>query len=425
MKAGQSPLRGFQLGRGVSALLDQGVVSLGTFVTNVLLARSLGQGEYGLYALVLGVMLLLNSVHAALVAYPLSVKGATADEHELRRLAAGSLGLAGGLAAAMGAGLFAAVAALGSVELACWSAAALVLWQAQETVRRALVAHLRYGAALWGDAVSYLGQAALIWALSQEGRLSLGAAFAVMSFTSAAAAGLQAVQLRLRPGGLREGAHLARSFWSLGRWALFTNLVGNFTTQAFPWTLAAFHGVGAAAALQSVVNLMGVSHPVMFGINNLIIPVAARVVADRGVAAARRAAFRQAMIGWVLLSPYYVGLALWPEAALRGFYGAGSPYLALEAPLRLFVVAYVFVYLTCILGALLYGLGDSRATFLGHTAGAAAAVALGLPLTAAGGLLGASVGVIVVGAARAAGLGWFVARPRGPLPVLTAARQWP
>jgi hypothetical protein len=70
------------------ALFDQGIVSCGNFVTSVLLARSLAVDQYGVFALFLDAILFLNSLQAALLIYPLTVRCAAMDENDLRRCAA-------------------------------------------------------------------------------------------------------------------------------------------------------------------------------------------------------------------------------------------------------------------------------------------------------------------------------------------------
>src|ERR1700676_2920244 len=64
---------------GFWSLADQGSVSLGNFLTNIFLARALGSSDYGIFALVYGLLVLLNSFHACAVLYPLSIRGAASD----------------------------------------------------------------------------------------------------------------------------------------------------------------------------------------------------------------------------------------------------------------------------------------------------------------------------------------------------------
>lgn len=386
-------LRALFNGRGLWALADQGIVSGGNFLTNILVARTLTPAEYGVYILIFGIILFLNNLHAALITYPLSVKGASADRAGLRYFASGSLLLTVVLVLPLSIGVFGAVWAVGRLHLAPWVCGVLLLWLIQETIRRALMAHLRYREILWGDALTYLGQAGLVWTLSQRGQPSVEAIFGVMALTSGAAGALQAIQLGLKSVIFSEMWRFAEIYWDLGRWVLLTNLMSIVTSQAVPWTLAFFHGTQEAAALQAVSNVLGVVHPVLFSLNSQILPAAARAYLEGGVGAARRVTLGYATQGAALIMPYYAALMVWPEGALYVFYGPGSPYLGLDVALRLFVLIYIFIYLSYVLGALLSGLEENQSVFLVQLASSFAILALGLPLAVWGGVVWASIGV--------------------------------
>ena len=87
--------RASKAGRGAFwPLADQGVVSLGNVLTIFLVGRWLQKAEFGTFALIIEGLLFLLSLHAGLITYPLTVKGAVADGPALRRLtsAAGPTG---------------------------------------------------------------------------------------------------------------------------------------------------------------------------------------------------------------------------------------------------------------------------------------------------------------------------------------------
>jgi hypothetical protein len=86
-------IRVLGLAQGFWALADQGVVSLGTFLMSILLARHLAPAEYGIYALIFAAIFFFNGIHMSLVTYPLSVSGATVDTERLRHITNGSVGL--------------------------------------------------------------------------------------------------------------------------------------------------------------------------------------------------------------------------------------------------------------------------------------------------------------------------------------------
>src|SRR5688500_14175813 len=136
------------------ALADQATLSLGNFLTNLVLLRFLAPAAFGTYALLFGTLMFAGSLHAALVVYPLSIgttaRGGRAGRAPVPRgvAAGGALALTGVLWLPLSACLVAAAALLGRIDLAPFAVAALLLWLVQETLRRALLADLRHRAAL-------------------------------------------------------------------------------------------------------------------------------------------------------------------------------------------------------------------------------------------------------------------------------------
>ena len=63
-------------------LVDQGVVSFGNFLLNVLLARTLSEEDYGEFALFLGAIYILRTIDYSLISYPLSVRLCVASDDE-------------------------------------------------------------------------------------------------------------------------------------------------------------------------------------------------------------------------------------------------------------------------------------------------------------------------------------------------------
>src|SRR2546426_3951545 len=70
------------LQKGILATADQGLISGANFFLNILLARWLSPAGYGAYALVFYIVLLLTSVHQALVLEPMSVLGGALESLE-------------------------------------------------------------------------------------------------------------------------------------------------------------------------------------------------------------------------------------------------------------------------------------------------------------------------------------------------------
>ncbi len=403
----------------VWSVTDQAVVSLGTFLTSIALARNLSPSDYGAYGALLAGLLFLNGIHASLVTSPLSVQGAAVDGATLSRYSTASLLFTLALAVPSGLVLLGASAFLGRASLCIWVPASLGLWQLQETMRRSLMCGLGHRRAVWGDAVSYLGQAVLIWAGCRAGHMTLGWAFAIMALTSGAAAVVQAIQAGLARVEFAEVWRLARGFWRFGSWLLYGCFASMFCAQAFFWVLTMFHGPKETASLQAVANVLGVCHPLMFGLGNLLVPVVARAKAVGGHALAWQSARGHgAQFGLVLL-PYFTILLFWPRAVLSALYGPASVYTALAGSLRLLVAAYAFIFVAQVLGIFLTGLGDARAAFHAQMYAAFSSLVLGLPLACLWGVTGACAGMLVVNAAKTVAGAFYASRelqaPRGGL----------
>ena len=364
------------------ALIDQGVVSLGTFLTSVVLARNLSPAEYGAFILMFGTVVFLNGVQGSLIGFPLSIKAAAADQDGLEELTAAALALTAGAAVVLGVVVVAATVAVRRLEVAPWALLAMLAWQWQDCLRRALMSHVRHRDAIWGDALSFLGQAAILWLLSRGAALTSDLAFVVVAITSGLSAWLQSAQVGLRVPTSASLRKVGLEFWRLGRWLTLTNFTNILTIQAFPWTLAYFHGLEATAQFQAAANILGITHPVLFSMSNLVVPAAARARATKGTRAAWRAGSSYGAQAALLLVPFLVVLLAWPALVLEVFYGPDSPYVVLDGMLRLFVLVYCFRYASFLVGGVLRGLEAGRSVFLGQLVGAAAALLLGLPLAA-------------------------------------------
>jgi O-antigen/teichoic acid export membrane protein len=393
-------VRSFSRKPALWVLIDQGVVSLGNFLTNILIARNLPQSEYGTYVLIYGVLIFLNSLHSSLIIYPLSVKGAIADEKDLRRLTGDSLVLTTILWLFLSLVVVAASAFIHRVEIAPMAICALWLWQNQESVRRSLMSHLRYAESVWGDSLSYLGQAGLVWFLAQQGHLSVESAFITVAVTSGIAAITQLIQLKAKPIPSPQIWHFATTAWDLGRWSLLSNLATIFNIHAPPWVLTMFHGTGEVASLQAINNILGSTNPILQSTPSLIIPSVAKARLEGKMPAVWQVVKNYTAQGLLFLLPIYGFILVFPRKVIELLYGSNSPYLEFEQMLRLVVLVYGLVYFSQVVGATLQGLEENKSVFLAQCASITSAVFFGLPLAAWVGALGAIIGSIISGFGR-------------------------
>ncbi|HWG57718.1 MAG TPA: hypothetical protein VN661_01580 [Candidatus Acidoferrales bacterium] len=376
----------------VWSIADQGSVSLGNFLTNILLARTVIPTEYGIFALLYGLIVVLNSFHSSVVTYPLAVQGAIGDCEDLRRHLRGALLFTLCLSVPFAAVIIAATFALKVPHLAPEAIAALLCWEVQETLRRALMAHLRHREAVLGDACSYIGQAGAIYICIANEQISLSQVFIIIALTSGIAAVFQLIQLGSLSEWMGPSTTSLEAFWSLGKWAALANTGASLSAAVFPWVLA-LRSVSDTASFQALINVASITNPVMLGIGNLIVPATTRTTEDGGIGRAWHKSSRYAIEGAVVLLPCYCFMFARPEFLLTLLYGHHSPYHGLGPVLRLLVFAYGLMYVAHVLTAFFYGLRDSKGVVRAQMTGFAAVVLAGLPLTLAFGVLGASLGL--------------------------------
>jgi O-antigen/teichoic acid export membrane protein len=381
--------------RGVWALLDQGIVSLGNCATSVLIARELPVAQFGMFAILLEAMQFLNTLQAALVTYPLTVRGSVMRPDALRRLSGACLLLTALLSLPLGLAILFAAGVVGSFATGLLTVVAMVLWQFQETLRRGMMAQGGHKRTVPGDAVSYLGQAACIAILAYTGTLTVQRAFAVMGLTSAAALLVQCIQIRPSFDAWRDLRGAAADFWKLGRWVMFGNFTNIVTTLGCSWTLLYFHGTDAVGKFQALANLMKLSNPLTICMAGLVIPAAARAFCTHGVAEAKRVTLRYALMAAAALLPYYALLLLLPTTFIHLLYGDGSVYGALGNQLRAYVIWWTALLVAQIAGCFLNAIEQSRRSFVAQAVQTACVVLVALPLTALYGLDGLMLGGVI------------------------------
>jgi O-antigen/teichoic acid export membrane protein len=397
--------------KSVWALADQAVVSVGNYATVILVARNLPDArQFGTFNLLLAILLFLNSLQQALVIYPLLVRGAVLDRPGMQRLATGCLLATLALCVPLGIGFSCTSLFFAGTSLLLWAPLTLVFQQLQETVRRSLLSHLRFAAAIPGDAISYLAQAAIFFYLGH--RLTLPLAFAVIALTSAAAVIVQALQIGLRRFPLGDLKALAADFWPLSRWMLYANLGTLVTGLSYDLTLSLRWGFAPEGYFAAIANLAKLVNPLSTALSGLIVPTVSRAKAGGGTRFAMRVGLRYAAIGMAALAVYFGLLALFPETCLRLMYSKHHPeYLRPEMGgyLRLLVGSWTLMFITNMTLAILNGLGYSRANFISTVANGIVTLAVALPLIWWLGLKGTIVGgLVATGAATVVAVYSFI-----------------
>ena len=380
--------------RSFWALLDQGIVSAGNFISMVLLARSLSRVEYGTFVLIYGACSVVNGLHSNLIISPLVVFSSTPSLEKAKLHSMASIRLTLGFVAVSAIVVLSASASLHLTICGVVALGSVVAWQIQETLRRSLLARFRYIDAIWGDSFSYLGQAGLIGVMLWSRILTPARVFVAMGATSLLAAMIQLAQVGLVRCSLHQTKEIARDFWQLSKWLLLAGLTSIFAAPLFPWILNWAHGREAAAEFQALNTVLGAANPLMLSIPAIVMPAIANLIQGHpsgfeGVL--RRRAMRYVVMFELVLLPWLVFVSFWPGTALRWFYGSGSPYCASLWPLRIGVVVYALTVPFTVFGAALVATGRSKAAALYSACGSGFELVIAPALIFGAGVAGAMV----------------------------------
>jgi O-antigen/teichoic acid export membrane protein len=384
-------------------LVDQGAVSSGNFLLNVLLARTLSQEDYGEFALFLGAIFILRTIDYSLISYPLSVRLSVASDDERAGLLGNTILLTSALSLVL-VGVMALGTTLLNVDnIGAPACLCYLCWQAQETSRRCLLADFRYRAAVAGDAIAYVGQALLIAPLAWLDAITLPAALYVMSATFAIGAFVHASKLRYSRPDLSETRLLAREYLSVGKWSLINYQLVLVRTQLFPWLLAATAGSAATASLQAGLNIANMMNPITFGIGNAIPQVAAHAYRTGGIIGALRAAYGYVLFGLGPILLICAAAVLMSELLMEALYGPSSPYLSATLGLQLLAVAGVLDYIAEMISKTLLGVQAGMLASMINVVALTAAAVLAFALIGPLGVLGACLALLIANLVRAIG----------------------
>lgn len=381
---------------------DQAVVSLGNFLLTVMLARSLSKVEYGTYVVLYGALLTANSLHAALVTYPISVLGAHRTPRQLRTLSSNSLVVMSLLGAPVSAVLIlVAWLITRRTDLLIIVICAMLCWQVQETLRRSLMSHLRHRRAVVGDSVTYCGEVAVAYWLVHHGApLTARIGFEAIIVASIAGAILHAIALGLGMPNLADSLRLTKEYFTLGRLPLLSSLGYAGSLLLMPWILA-FKGLAEVASYQAMMNIVQVVNPVMFSVGNLIIPaVAHELLKPAGESGARRVTYRYMLEGLALLTPVFLAVLFMPNLLMRTVYGHLSGYAEHDALLRVMLLGACGLYVSHVLYC--YFLGKKHVTVVAKSQliASTASVLCALILIPLWGIVGAVIAFVSMGTVR-------------------------
>ena len=416
------------LRRGGWAILDQGFFSVTSFAMNIALARWLGPTEYGAFAVAYSALLLVATVHTALLTEPMLVFGAgrygACRASYLRGILLAHWPVAVIIGAALSIGgtlVFAQDAGaerLAFVALGIACPFILFQWLARKAV---YVESSPHHAAKAGMAY-FLGLAGALFALRVLDVFSLPAAIAVV----AAASLLTGAWLhsKLNSNGSRAEPpmwdRMVRDHLRYGPWAVGTAAAVWVPSNLFTMLLPVWGGIEAAGLYRAHANLLMPFLLALTALSKLLLPTLVRARGGHGFMNLVRiigAGLTCAAIGYLLL------LLLLGKRLMHTLYG--SAFETTPTTLLLLGALAVVSAIAVTPRAALRSLEQPKSVFIAYGIAAAASLTLGVVLARAHLVDGAIAGQVVAAICAVLVLIGLLRRATAPYGGVTAGQRTP
>jgi O-antigen/teichoic acid export membrane protein len=379
----------------IVTVTDQGLVSVATFLLNILLARKTTPTDYGVFVLAYSAINFMVDLQHSLLLEPMMVFGPAEPDGERRDYMGAVLALQLAFTGLLMCAVW--IVCLGSWALGAsgYTLAAIAMMplgilgiQAREFTRRVFFASLEPGLALRND-VLYVSLlvSGLFFATHQAG-LTAAIAFALLGFTGAVTAVIGLVTAGVKLAGVSVRIRTtARRHWSYGRWMIGVAGARWSANELYYFVAAGFLGTAGSAALKAVQNVFAPIGLFLSGLGNLFLPIASRLAMAPDRARLNHFAVGiGAVLGPVVLG-YVVAVTLGSQFVFRLLYHGGYTAYAFLLPMLGAGQVLVAAFQGPSIG--LRALQRPRAIFGITTISAAVTVIAVLPLTARWGLAGA------------------------------------
>jgi O-antigen/teichoic acid export membrane protein len=388
------------LSKGFWAVTDQALFALTNFAVTVLLARWLSLSDYGAFAVAFSVLLLMGTVHTALLTEPMLVLGPSRYQERIaayvRRLATLHFALTSvmGLALLLVVGILTLLqpqftAAITLAALALSAPAILFLW----LVRRACYIESRPRLAAAASLLYALIVPAGMLLLTQIDMLTAASGLLSLGLSSLFVGSW--LTFRLSRSGAEPTTtiprhHVTRAHWAYGRWALGFGALSWVPSNAVVMALPLWHSLEDAGTLRVATTLMLPVLHVHGALGPLLMPALVRA----RFSAQLRSTAKLAGVLFVGLSMTYAPVVLIFGSQLAELL-FGPKYSITGATLWLLAAIPLVTAVSAVSGAVLRALERLGRVLWTYVAATVMTLLVGLPLVFAYGVNGALASMLL------------------------------
>ena len=263
-------------------MTDQAMMSLGTFLAGVLVARAISKENFGIYVLGFSIISIAMNLHRAIVVLPFTVYCPRLDEVERKSYQASGFihTIILGVSVLLILGLWFlwidykdSPAILGIRDATPYLGLLLVPYLLREFMRSAALAQLQFLSSMLANVTASVLMVALILIAFFTDNLTVKSAYACIAIASLTAVTTlvwrNRSQMAIRLNRLRSD--FMRSL-ILGRWLIGNMLAFTVISQIYPWLVLYFVDSAAVAAFGASLAVAGVMTPLLRGANAYMLP---------------------------------------------------------------------------------------------------------------------------------------------------------
>ncbi len=317
------------------SITDQGLLSLSNFAINIHLSRILAPDQYGLFAIIFSVYLLILGFLQALVLEPLNIVGMTRYKKGLmtyfKKIAVIQfiISLALSLVVALIASVFLYINSYLAFPLFALVVASPFM-SLFFLVRRFCYLLHRPLLALTGTVIYITLLFAGYYYLMAEKDVSTSNVMFLFGIVSSVCSVVIAVILYLKISAKSDCSVSSKvvlsKHWKLGKWVLGGTIIGWLSTSIYFPLVASFTGLEATAAFKAIDNLLLPMQQVITALSLIIVPrLAASINKTRFYL--RATAIRLSVFFTVAVLLYLLVLFLWRDVLVHMLYGSGNRYI--------------------------------------------------------------------------------------------------
>lgn len=353
------------------ALLDQAMVSGTNFLTGILFARFLGVEEFGRFTLTWMAVLFINSIQMAMITVPMMSIGPkqTKDKAPYYYGAVitqqACFSILSFITIYLGVKFSKFVYPEWNIDyLALPLAAVTFFFQNQDFLRRFFFTMNRHGMAFINDSISYIGQLILLICLFFTTSMDTTSVLFVIAGTSA----LSVISGIFFLNGISWQSNVFfqvfKTNWHFSKWITASAVLQWTSGNLFIVAAGSILGPTVVGAIKAAQNIMGVSHILFQGLENIVPVKASYNYVQEGI---------QGLITYLNKTVLWGGLAtaiiaftagLMPKFWLILFYG--EQYQEFGFILQWYAVIYLLIFIGLPLRAGLRAIETTRPIFIAY-----------------------------------------------------------